>query len=300
MNSATIATILAALALGLSGVLYLKVDQLQDEVRSARAPARIEERTVAPLDSSVAFAPEPGALVGAPGAMGGGAPATREGAPPVRVPGDRERSLEERLAHVQRELAEMKAERGVFRHPSRTFARSVDDLSRHLSLSSTQRTRIEDAVDRAKRRIEDVLKIPDETGKSPYERRQEAQKKIEEALKDPKPGSVLAVTADLFSYREQKIPGRADTYGDEIDRIKKETREEIAAALDPKQREAFQETSIDPMLGGGGGQVAFFSSMSGPEGEETQGEIVVEMGTTITDEASPPPEAGAEPPGTGD
>jgi Spy/CpxP family protein refolding chaperone len=206
-------------------------------------------------------------------------------------------SLEERIARLEHDQKTMRTERGTPFRFSERFARSTDDLARQLSLTSTQRTRVEDVIGRARQRIEDVLKIPDETGKSPFERRTEARKKIEEAMKNPQPGGVLAFAADVFAYHDQKIPGRNDTYGDEIGRIRKEAREEIATALDAKQQETFQETNMDGLIGEAGQMSFAYAIGSGTQGGEA--EMVVEMGADIHSVAPGGEEPPPEPPGSG-
>jgi hypothetical protein len=160
----------------------------------------------------------------------------------------------------------------------------VDDLERHLSLNPAQRSRVEVALERGRQRIDDLLRIPDETGKSPHEQKAEARRKLEEAMKTPQPGAILAIT-DLASYRRRKIPGRAETYGQEIDRIKKETRDEIATALDAEQREELEDTNVDGLFGET--EQVSFAIAAGDAGEGA----ILELGTGYSepDPAETPP-----------
>jgi len=286
-------TVVATLALGLSVVLLVKVTHLEGELKRTRAPIRVSERSLPSAEADDPFASVAGELpLRATLEEAPGAERSTPGAP---RPQAQERTLEEKVADVERQLQAMRSERGHKWPLPQRFAGTVGELSKQLSLSPTQRARIEDAIDRGKQRIEDVLKIPDETGKSPYERREEARKKLEESMKNPEPGPVLAFMTDAFAYRGRKIPGRGDTYGDEIDRIKKETREEIASALDADQRESFAQTNIDPMLGGGGRQISIVSSLATGPDEESGAGIVVEMGATMTDEEPAPSQAEPQP-----
>lgn len=276
MRLGHVSTVLAALALGLAVVLYVKVDRLESALGNARAAPkegiRHAETRTAEWDGGVRVreeASEPSADRGAAVHASG-----RGSANP------RPESLEERITRLEHGQQALRTERGIpFR--SQRFARNTEDLAKQLSLTSTQRTRIDDVIGRARQRIEDVLKIPDETGKSPFERRAEARKNIEEAMKNPRPGvpGMLSIATDMISYRDQKIPGRNDTYGDEIDRIRKETREEISTALDAKQQEAFQETNVDGLLGETGQMSFAYVVGSGTDGGEA--EMVVEMGADI-------------------
>ena len=82
----------------------------------------------------------------------------------------------------------------------------------------------------------------------------------------------------------EKIPGRNETYRQEIDRIKKETREEIGRSLSAEQQESFADTRIGPLLGDTGGTLAFTTHVStdGPDdagaGIMIAEEVAVESG----------------------
>lgn len=291
MRLGHVSTVLAALALGLVAVLYVKVDRLESRLGSARAEPREGIGAV-----EIGRAPEWGVAARVRDEESGG---LADRGPAVHASGGggadtRPASLEERITRLEHGQQALRTERGIpFR--SQRFARNTEDLAKQLSLTSTQRTRIDDVIGRARQRIEDVLKIPDETGKSPFERRAEARKNIEEAMKSSRPGvpGMLSIATDMISYRDQKIPGRSDTYGDEIDRIRKETREEISTALDAKQQEAFQETNVDGLLGETG-QMSF-AYVVGSDTGGGEAEMVVEMGADIhvvpPGGEAPPPEA---------
>jgi hypothetical protein len=287
---AQLSTVLAAIAIGAAAILYFRLERLEARL-SERAEARQGGRSAEP--EGVAGAPERDIrlrddVAATPAGVGARhASAGSSGDAPAAA------SLEERIARLEQRS---QAGHGMPLRLADRYAHTVDDLSKQLSLTPTQRTRIEDAVARGKQRIEDLLKIPDETGKSPYERRAETRKKIEEAMKKPQEGAgLLAFATDLVSYKKRKIPGRNETYGDEINRVRKETREEIGSALDSKQRETFDQTNVDGLLGESA-QVSFAYAMGeGPAGET--GGIMVEMDATEVMEA---PEDGAPPPSDGD
>jgi hypothetical protein len=277
--------VISTVALGVGGALYLKVERLEGELRGARSPTRetgpsavANELPDIPATGREAAERTPGEAEAGPVQV-----ASKATAPKAQT-------LEERITRLERRA---QAGGGPLERPWRTrrFARNVDDLAEHLSLTQTQKARIQDVIDRGRQRIDDVLKIPDETGKSPYERREEGRKKLEELAKNPQPGAVLGMATDMLSYRERKIPGRNETYGSEIDRIRREAREEIATALDVKQREAFEQTDTDTLLGGGGHQVSF-AFASGPDGEHAGEVAVLEVGTSVvTEEAEVAEEA---------
>ncbi len=297
MRLVHVSTVMAALALVGATALYLKVEQLERDLGSRRAAPRegakmdavaVDETRGGSYGRS-AEATEARSSRDGESVAGGG---TGSGAGRIGPA-----SVEERLARLERDQQALRGRTMAPWRSAQSFARNMDDLAGQLSLTATQRTRIEDVIARGKQRIEDVLKIPDETGKSPYERRAEARKKIEEAMKNPEPGGVLAFATDLMSHRDKKIPGRNDTYAGEINRIRKETREEMASALDAKQQETFANTNVDGLLGESG-QVSFAYAV-GDTGADGQHEFVVEMGSEIvTDEAPAAPEAEESPPET--
>ncbi|MCK6460241.1 MAG: hypothetical protein L6Q95_10160 [Planctomycetes bacterium] len=293
MRSTPVSTLLAAASLAAVVVLYLKVDRLERDLGTARTATR-DARV--PVESSGDPLRDAFPRMGA-GDAPGGADAPRPGAGTSMASGVaqpvRELSVEDRLAQLEARQQKLEGGSGLPWHAGgKVPVRSMDDLAQRLALTETQRSRIEDAVARGRQRIEDVLKIPDETGKSPYERRAETRKKLEEAMKSPGTG-LFALATDMTSYRQKKIPGRGDTYGDEINRIRKETREEIAAALDGKQQETFRDTGVDGLLGEVN-QVSVAYALGDPAGEGEGAGLVIEMESDLEAEegATPPPGAG--------
>ena len=287
MKSSMIATILAALSLGGVAVLYVKVDKLSDDISLARDPTahrRDVPEPEAPASSATARYPR----------LDSGAGAVR--IPTAQAP-QGEDKLEERIARLERRQDKFQKEARHARPLSRftggrKFARSVDDLARTLKLTPTQKDRVQDAIDRGRQQIEDILKIPDETGKSPHERRQARRKKLREAIKNKDTSGLLSFSSDLFSYRNEQIPGRNATYGGEIDRVKRETRDEVAATLDADQKKTFDDTTIDPLLGGSPAMsIGVFHTADGEGG----GTVIVEGRTTAVDEvAIEVPESGKD------
>jgi hypothetical protein len=265
-----IALIVSTIALACGVYVAVEVNRIRDELGRARQP---RERVVVAAEPA-APAQRPAQVVvrdEPPRAIAEDAPV----APIVERPP----TLEERVARLEKRQEKMREEARnapVAPFRGRRFARSVDDLAKSLELTPTQKERVSQAVERGKRQIEEIMKIPDETGKSPYERRQERRKKMLEAVKKKDTGGLIAFAGDMFSYRNKQIPGRNATYGEEIDRVKKETRDEIATSLSAEQQESFQETNIDPLLGGGG--MMSFSVVAGADegGEDGEGAVIGE------------------------
>jgi len=254
VKASTLATLLSAVAIGGVGLLYLKLGRLEDDlqslnrapVRSSRAPASLDEASESPW-----LARPRGDRTAREEAAG----ERDQGAPVHAGRARKDLTLEERVALLERRREE--ARRAPAPVPAapwlpgrkRVFARSMRDLTRSLHLTPTQTVRVKSAVERGRERIEAILKIPDETGKSPYERRQERRKKLQEALKSGKAGTIFSFASSMGADRAKKIPGRNETYGQESDRIKKETREEIEGSLDNAQKKSFEQTNIDSLVG---------------------------------------------------
>jgi hypothetical protein len=235
----------------LSGVVvvYVKVDRLAADVRpwmQARAekqawePRDVEEVELGRRGPAGVEAPTPTALEAR-----AGTPAP--GGEPSQEPGEDGGTLEDRVARLEARTA--KAARPAAHWPMPRFAASMEDLTRDLGLSAAQVSRVEEAVRRGTQRIEDVLRIPDAEGGSPWDRRQERRRKIAEAAEKGDKSALLEIGLAPLRERETRIPGRETTYGDEVDRIRDETRTEIESCLTAEQRESFQDTRIDPLLG---------------------------------------------------
>ncbi|MGQ0613839.1 MAG: hypothetical protein ACT4PV_08890 [Planctomycetaceae bacterium] len=253
MKSAYASMILAAFALGGVGLLLVKLDRLSERVETLTH--RRSEAARSDTDAERPWPEVPPPAHRAPDRSG----APQDGARSPDHGGAEARPAEERLADVERWIAEREQaeesghaaelHRGHVGTRNRWY-HSVDQLASDLKLTQTQKDRVKDAVERGKQRIEEVLKIPDESGKSPYDRRREAQERIKQQLTEKGPGEMAAlVLTDFLGHENKPIPGRSATYGAEVERVKRETREEIAASLDPKQREQLEGASLDPLLG---------------------------------------------------
>ncbi|MFB3065979.1 MAG: hypothetical protein ACE10D_05645 [Planctomycetota bacterium] len=271
MKPASLSLILSSIALVGMGVMYLKLDELSERVGNERAGVRTERAPVArPIEegdyvASVHSTPAP---------------------TPARIA-----ELEERMAKVEKASAKSKPtfswglEDGdrKFRMPrfKRPY-RSLKRFAKDLKLTNVQQDRIQAAIDRGRERIENIMKIPGEDGKSPHERREAALQELRERAKSGKhdAGAIMAIMPALTGYRNEKIPGMNATYGEEIDRVKQETREDVNGNLSAEQQEQFADTNIDGMLGGGGGthMVSVFSAGDGVGGI---GGLVIEVGKSV-------------------
>ena len=252
MKSSALGTILGLVSLVGVGVIYLKVDRLEERLAPTEHGRAVVSRT-APAGDVVVVSrsdprefqePEESAVERVPP----GREALGEGTVEERV--SRLEALERDRREPSVPLPASSTPSSILRMPR--FARSVDDLAKTLKLNATQSDRVRASVDRAKRLIEDVLRIPDESGTSPFEQRKARRKKMEEAIKSGNTGGIISFALDAQAFRAKTIPGRNTTYGAEINRIKQESRDEISAVLDPEQQEGFKDLQTDALYGEGG------------------------------------------------
>jgi len=272
MKSASLGTLLSVISLVGVGILYVKVDDLGDRVRPL-TKGRADRHLVSDVRDDPIERDAPARLI----AEDRRRPAGESKATATT----RKSSDKERIAKLEKELANLKQRPRMPSFKMPRFARSVGGLAKMLKLDKTQETRIQDAVDRAKQRIEDVMKIPDETGVSPYERRTEAREKMKDAMKTGKWGDVAKLAMESRSARAKTIPGRNTTYSAEVDRIKKEARDEIKSNLTQDQAKEFEDTRIDPLLGEPGTQSVMAFTASGGDGKTSDAAVVVEGGIDI-------------------
>jgi hypothetical protein len=281
MASPRLGALLGAVALSGVVVVYVKVDRLAADVRpwlQARAerpafePADVREVEIGragPAGGAPVPAPAPQALPGKASA----------GIDPPGETADAGGTLEERVARLEARAS--KASHPAAGHwPMPRFVASVEDLARDLDLSAAQVARVEEAVRRGTQRIEDVLRIPDAEGRSPWDRRQERRRRIAEAAGKADKAALLEIGLAPLRERETRIPGRETTYGEEVDRIRDETRGEIESCLTEEQRAGFKDTRVDPLLGE---ETAVAFSVVATDG------FPPPIGVIEVEEASPPP-----------
>ncbi|MHC4941256.1 MAG: hypothetical protein ACYTHK_20170 [Planctomycetota bacterium] len=276
MNSASLATILSLVALAGVGVVYLKLDsqgEKLDRLLQARSEPR---RSIDRGDDSV----DAGGWANR-AAEGGKVPvsddkAAHASAEAPQAPMSRE-DLQQTVSDLRRKVDRMEKDRGSMPIRVRGFpnyARNVKQLASMLKLTKAQAARVEDAVERGKHRVEEILKIPDDTGKSPFERRKELREKMKEASKTGKWQEITAAAMSAHNYRNKTMPGRNETYGEAIKGIRDETRAEISQNLSEEQKKEFEDTRIDSLVSGEGGGAVSFSYVTTSEGPSEDAELV--------------------------
>ena len=279
MKTTAIATILSAISLGGVVVLALKVDALSEQisnVRSTRSETRNEEA--------------PRYVINKTGEATRGTPETARNHAPAN--GASETAEHDEIESLRAEVAELK--KRVERHPAPAarwrapkFVRNMDDLASQLELTATQKDRIADAVQRGKDRIDAVLAIPGPDGKSPKQVREDSRKELVTMATDPERDTSKMIALAMKGHRamEQKIPGRNETYREEVERIHQETRKEIESNLDEKQAEAFQETHTNGLVGAsgaGGGTIAVSTTFESGDDSKPGGVMIVESETSTS------------------
>jgi len=128
----------------------------------------------------------------------------------------------------------------------RTFVTSLDDAQKQLDLSASQRADWERTLADGKRELDDLRAIPDDQGKT-------WKQHNEDVIRGLADGSGRIDFSKLMTMRGTKVPGRNETYGEAEARLRTETKRRLRDPLTPDQQKKFDETHIDPLIGGGTG-----------------------------------------------
>jgi len=136
---------------------------------------------------------------------------------------------------------------------------SVDDVAKGLALTAPQKADFERAVLGAKLEIDQLHKVPDESGKT-----------WEQAMKDGvsvENGNISYDGAKIQAFREKVIPGRNESFGAADRRLRAEAKQRMRESLSRDQQDKFDKSHVDGLLpggdGGDGGFMTMFTSFSG-------------------------------------
>jgi hypothetical protein len=191
VKTTTLAVLLSVLSLGGVAMLYVKVDDLGEQLKMSRSTRDTSNRTAAGEQQSEYVIRKDAA-------------AARQGE--SKDPASaaiQPKTVEQRLARLeQREIERNKSRTWSapsFRAPR--FARNVSDLGKQLKLTATQKDRIENAVSRGKARIEEILSIPGTDGKTIKQIREQNRQKIQEAIRNPEKNAGALVTLAMSGHR---------------------------------------------------------------------------------------------------
>lgn len=233
--------------------------------------AAIEAR----LNEALAARPTP-----LPGREAPRAAADLAASPAVGRPGLDPETLATRLAEVDKRLASVEGrieEKGAAPSgdaPTRFFAgsrggpalapqgivTSLDDAEARFSLSASQRADWERALEDARRELDTIHGLPDQDGKTWKQHQEEAMKSLESGRFD---------LGRLLSLRARNVPGRDETYGEAEQRVRAQTKKRLRDALTQDQQKKYDESFVDPLIGGGpgfGAAVSFTTINAGPDG----------------------------------
>ena len=131
---------------------------------------------------------------------------------------------------------------------------SPEDAAKHLELSPSQKAEFERVAADAKRDLEDLKKIPDETGKTWGE--------VARDTFTVGPDGLFSFNdSKMREFREKTIPGRGESFGSAERRIKDGAKSRLRSALTADQQAKFDKAMVDPMLGGGSGDSMIISSV---------------------------------------
>jgi hypothetical protein len=234
-------------------VLGTRIENLESRVGTGMAPPR-------PLEPvPLAAAPRPAGVTAVPGAADAKPLDPKTATEMAAAFGKRIEDLEEKMkaqessGHSFR-MGTAGAPGGAF-FGTKKFYGSMDDAQADLELSPSQRADLDRIVADAKRDMEDLHRLPDEDGKTWEQTNQEAMKGIMD-------GSGKLDFSKLMAFRGKTIPGRSETYGQAEARIKTNARKQMRDGLTPDQQTKFDQAMVDPLLGGGMGQMIAISAFS--------------------------------------
>ncbi|MCC7139543.1 MAG: hypothetical protein IT460_14060 [Planctomycetes bacterium] len=277
--------LVALLALGVAVFSLVTSTGFSRELRERDAYEAALEGRLATLETTLAggpaaTAPRPvaGGTDVASGAPGAGPGAT--GAAPALAGGARPPSpaeLERRLAALEARAAETGsvpssstpvAVDGLSAFPGRWIG-SVDDAVRQLDLSPAQRADFERALADAQRDVDALRKLPDDTGAT--------WEAIEKDVVRMENGALHFDGSRLSAFREKVIPGRNESFGGAMRRIRDDASRRLRDTLSPAQREVFEKSQTGALLPGTDGDGLGLFAVSGT------------MGVTSIEEALPEP-----------
>ena len=229
------------------------------------------------LEGRGSGAPAPARTAGEPGSAGrevadveapalAGAPARPAApAPPVV---ETVTALEKRLAALEEKSKAADASprsgfsRAIGRMPGGGHLyTSLDDAKEDLALTDSQKADWERALADTERAMDELRKTPDDDGKT-----YDAMMKEMFEGSGTDGGAMKLDLGKMMSFRNKRIPGRSETYGQADARIKTEAKRRLRDGLSSEQQAKFDKANVDPMLGGGfGPAVMSFAVSSSPD-----------------------------------
>lgn len=261
-----LAAVIAIAALGVAGYALMQAGDKDAQIEALQT-ANQELK-----DRMVTLEAEAGTLGGAPATLreaGGttvlghasdGTPVGLKGRPASPI--DRLAALEKRVAEQDEALAKMESEKGTeaaalgtagkaLRGWSRdNFYGNLDMAAKSLELNDSQKTDMQDVLDRANRELEDLYAIENDEGVTWKEVRK--PKMVEGsgfsfAMPDMK---------KIAAFKKSRIPGSSETFGEAQQRIRKDAFARMRNVLTPDQAKKWDKAHKHGLLDGGRGVVS--------------------------------------------
>jgi hypothetical protein len=134
-----------------------------------------------------------------------------------------------------------------------TYLSNPDEAAKHLDLTPSQKVDLERIAADAKRRIEDLKKIPDEEGKT----WEDAEKASVEADGGTGLRVLFGDSGKVRAFREKTIPGRGESFGAAERKIVDDAKSQIRSRLDANQQAKWDKAKTDGLVGGSSGDAGF-------------------------------------------
>lgn len=250
--------VLALLALAAAAFAFLVARDASHAARDrGDADAAFEQRIVA-LEQAVKEreSARPGPV--APPTLGGGA----AGGAPSATPGGGELAggarpvspveLERRLADLEKRLPTAPVPGSVSSTPvavdvpgmpgGMVWVGSLDDASKAFELSGSQKNDMERILADARRDVDTLRKTPDETGAT--------WETVEKDVVKMENGVLQFDGAKLSAFREKVMPGRNESFGSAMRRIREDAAKRLKDTLTPAQREKWDKAQTGGLLPG--------------------------------------------------
>lgn len=263
--------VLALLAFGAAAFAFLVARDTSHAVRDRGDVEATFDVRLAALEQALAARDAdrhaPGALAG-PGPSGGpGVPGLAPspasdlaaGARPVTAS-----DLERRLADLEKRLAPpagdarpgavstaVSAEPALATGPA--WIGSVDDAAEAFELSPGQKADMERILVDAKREVDALRKVPDETGAT--------WESVEKDVVRMENGAIHFDGSKLSTFREKVIPGRNESFGSSMRKLREDAARRLKDTLSPAQRASWEKAQTGGLLPGSdaGGGFGFMS-----------------------------------------
>ncbi|MBL9086530.1 MAG: hypothetical protein JNM10_05270 [Planctomycetia bacterium] len=268
--------VLALLAFGAAAFAFLVA---RDAARAARDRGDLDtsfEQRIAALEQAgrdrapappgpVASPPLGGVAAGSPSPATAGGAELAGGARPVSPV-----ELERRLADLEKRLPT--AAGGVESTTpvaidvpglagDTTWVGSIDDAARTFELSGGQKAEMERILADARRDVDDLRKLPDETGTT--------WAAVEKDVVKMENGALHFDNGKLAAFREKVIPGRSESFGGAMRRIREDAAKRLKDTLTPAQRERWDKAQTAGLLPGsddaGFGFMTFGATIAVPD-----------------------------------